>query len=90
MNMKIVRIEAYDHFNQKIEDPYDVLDAVVIMTTIGELYKETDIYYIVRSRYFMDEDKDNMAYMNFKWVLKSAVIHITHYTQGEIEELKND
>lgn len=78
---KMVKIEAYDHFNQKLDSPYDIEGATAIMTTIGELYEETDTYYIVRSCYFEDEDKDNIGYMAFQWVLKAAVISIIEYTQ---------
>lgn len=81
--LKIVRIESYDHFNQKLDHPYNIEDATATMITIGELYKETDIYYIIRSGYFLDEDKDSIGYMAFQWILKSAVISITQYTKGE-------
>lgn len=79
--LKIVKIKSYDHFTHKLEHPYDVEDATAIMISIGELYKETDIYYILRSARFMDEDKDDIGHMYFQWVLKSTVIHITQYSQ---------
>lgn len=77
---KMVKIEAYDHFTQlKMEHNFDP-DEIVKMTVFGELYDETDIYYIVRTRYFSDED-DDMNNMTFHRVLKAAVISIIEYTQ---------
>ena len=85
MMKKIVKIEAHDHFTEpRIQYDYDP-DGTMLMTVVGELYDDNDLYYVVRTQYFTDEDGDSGS-QTFHRVMKSAVISITYYTKEEDSE----